>query len=66
LRVLSKCKLTPFVFRLNVGAVVATLAAAGAMLVVRGAWSALSAFLIGHFAWSITLAVLVRRGTATR
>jgi O-antigen/teichoic acid export membrane protein len=66
LRLFAKRRLTPFVLKLNVVALVATAAAMALAGLEWGFTGVAVAWLVGHTVWSITLAVLVHRGVATR
>jgi hypothetical protein len=64
LKLLARARLSPLTVKLNVIAAALTLAAmAEAWLSGR---SVLVGWLIGHFAWSATLAMLALRGQVTR
>lgn len=66
LRLFAKRRLTPFAFKLNVVALAATAVAMVLGGLEYGLVGVAVAWFVGHTLWSITLAVLVHRGVATR
>jgi len=68
LKLLTRCRFTPRLVRVNVVAALATVLAmvlAGLLADPgRGAWAVLYAWLIGHFAWSIVFSSWILAGGA--